>query len=311
MKVLSDKRNADVITWMPSGESFSILKPKLFVAKILPTEFKTAKYSSFTRKLHRWGFVRHYRGEEAGAFYHKDFQRGNLELVEKMACHKAEPPKPATAIASASETIRSAPPKITTAPKKAPSIAKPVPIKPFRGPMVSAAAAKPLEFKNYNQVNPGSSVLASPVAAMQSMRFSGGALAANSFALPPMVPQLTVSATNAAATAASYTTDRLSAAIELEVNRRMKERITAMALSRQAFAISTMCQQQLMTPPTDTYSQLAAALLLQKQAGNLANAQVLVTATPAPAAMGYRAMTGEGRPMPGAPPTNIQGARTA
>ena len=104
MKVLSDKNNAHIITWMPSGKSFSILKPKLFVAEILPDAFKTAKYSSFTRKLHRWGFMRHYRGEEAGAFYHKDFQRGRLELVEQMTCHKAEP-QSAAAIASVSENV--------------------------------------------------------------------------------------------------------------------------------------------------------------------------------------------------------------
>lgn len=251
--------------------------------------------------------MRHYRGEEAGAFYHKDFQRGNLELVEKMACHKTEPP-----IASTTETVRSAPPQITTAPKKAPTMAKVVSVEPFQAPKVPAMADKPLTFRNHNQVNPGPSVLASPVATtMLSMRYSAAVLAANSAAFPPMAPQLTASATNAAVTAASYTTDRLNAAIELEVNRRMKERVTAMALSRQAFAISAMRQQQLMTPPTDAYSQLAAALLLQKQAGNLANAQAPVAVTPAPAAMGYRAMTGEGRPMPGAPPTNIQGARTA
>ena len=65
-----------------------ILQPKLFCAQILSEEFKSAKFSSFTRKLHRWGFIRHYRGQDAGAFYHKHFQKGRIDLVEKMSCYK-------------------------------------------------------------------------------------------------------------------------------------------------------------------------------------------------------------------------------
>lgn len=61
MKVLSKKENNDVIAWTPDGKSFLIVKPKAFVADILPNHFKQAKYSSFTRKLHRWGFQRHLR----------------------------------------------------------------------------------------------------------------------------------------------------------------------------------------------------------------------------------------------------------
>ena len=95
MKVLSEKENEEVIAWTPSGKAFMILQPKLFVAKILPDEFKSAKYSSFTRKLHRWGFMRHYRGPDAGAFFHKHFQKGRLDLVEKMSCYKpVAPSKP-------------------------------------------------------------------------------------------------------------------------------------------------------------------------------------------------------------------------
>mmetsp|Transcript_26295 Transcript_26295/g.73446 ORF Transcript_26295/g.73446 Transcript_26295/m.73446 type:complete len:428 (+) Transcript_26295:807-2090(+) len=103
MKVLSNPNFKHIITWMPSGRSFTILKPKDFVAEILPEHFKSAKYSSFTRKLHRWGFMRHYRGEEAGAFYHKDFQKDNLDLVEKMTCHKGEPSKAAAAVGSSNK----------------------------------------------------------------------------------------------------------------------------------------------------------------------------------------------------------------
>eukprot|EP00934_Nitzschia_sp_Nitz4_P007388 Nitzschia sp. Nitz4//scaffold35_size145790//135274//136217//NITZ4_003059-RA/size145790-augustus-gene-0.126-mRNA-1//1//CDS//3329549211//7378//frame0 len=98
MKVLSNKKFRDIITWTPSGKAFTIVQPKAFVAEILPEHFKSAKFSSFTRKLHRWGFMRHYRGEESGAFYHKDFQKDRMDLVEQMTC-KAEPSKSVAAIA--------------------------------------------------------------------------------------------------------------------------------------------------------------------------------------------------------------------
>jgi HSF-type DNA-binding len=89
MKVLSQSEYSDIISWLPDGKSFNILKPKAFVAEILPDHFKQAKYSSFTRKLHRWGFQRHLRGEEAGAFYHNLFQRGMPDLLDKMTCYKS------------------------------------------------------------------------------------------------------------------------------------------------------------------------------------------------------------------------------
>jgi HSF-type DNA-binding len=62
MKVLSTPEFNEVIAWTSSGKAFNILLPKVFCSKILPDHFKSAKYSSFTRKLHRWGFMRHYRG---------------------------------------------------------------------------------------------------------------------------------------------------------------------------------------------------------------------------------------------------------
>jgi hypothetical protein len=100
MKVLSDKKYAEVVTWMPSGKSFNIINSKRFVAEVLPEHFKNAKYSSFTRKLHRWGFIRHYRGEEAGAFFHTNFHKDRFDMVEKMTCYKQDPPKAVGAFAA-------------------------------------------------------------------------------------------------------------------------------------------------------------------------------------------------------------------
>eukprot|EP00521_Asterionellopsis_glacialis_P006270 CAMPEP_0195281444 /NCGR_PEP_ID=MMETSP0707-20130614/749_1 /TAXON_ID=33640 /ORGANISM="Asterionellopsis glacialis, Strain CCMP134" /LENGTH=486 /DNA_ID=CAMNT_0040340327 /DNA_START=40 /DNA_END=1500 /DNA_ORIENTATION=+ len=89
MKVLSMKEFSDILTWLPDGKSFVIMKPKLFTQKVLPIYFKDAKFSSFTRKLHRWGFFkRHLGGDESGSFYHKNFQRGRLDLADKMTCYQ-------------------------------------------------------------------------------------------------------------------------------------------------------------------------------------------------------------------------------
>jgi hypothetical protein len=76
-----------MITWMPNGKSFVIVNPKAFVTEILPVHFKSAKYASFTRKLHRWGFTRLgvADDEESGEFCHMYFQKGRVDLAMKMA----------------------------------------------------------------------------------------------------------------------------------------------------------------------------------------------------------------------------------
>lgn len=84
MQVLSDEHYSHVITWMPNGRSFVILRPKAFVSDILPKHFKSAQYASFTRKLVRWGFTRCEDG--TGEFFHPQFLKGRLDLAEKMAC---------------------------------------------------------------------------------------------------------------------------------------------------------------------------------------------------------------------------------
>jgi hypothetical protein len=90
MKVLSDPKFSHIIAWLPSGTAFVIHKPKAFATDLLPTHFKSAKFSSFTRKLHRWGFVRNFRGGESGAFSHDDFRKGRLDLAEAMTCCQQE-----------------------------------------------------------------------------------------------------------------------------------------------------------------------------------------------------------------------------
>lgn len=86
MEIISNEANADVISWLPHGKGFVIFKKKKFASDILPQYFKQSKYTSFTRKLNRWGFTRVTRGPETGAYYHKYFQRGEMRMLMQMSC---------------------------------------------------------------------------------------------------------------------------------------------------------------------------------------------------------------------------------
>lgn len=71
MAVLDNDQLSDIITWLPHGKGFIILQKKKFAAEVMPIYFKHSKFTSFTRKLNRWGFTRVPRGTEAGSYYHK------------------------------------------------------------------------------------------------------------------------------------------------------------------------------------------------------------------------------------------------
>lgn len=46
----------DIVCWSPCGQLFSVQDIDQFEKKVLPEVFKQAKFSSFERKLIRWGF---------------------------------------------------------------------------------------------------------------------------------------------------------------------------------------------------------------------------------------------------------------
>jgi len=90
MELLSDERNADCIAWLPHGRAFIIRNRKLFADKVMPKFFpRKSKYSSFTRKLNRWNFVRISSGPELGAYYHEFFLRDKPHLAAQMFCKNA------------------------------------------------------------------------------------------------------------------------------------------------------------------------------------------------------------------------------
>lgn len=60
------------VAWLPDGKGFVILRKQYFSDKILPLYFGRSKYTSFTRRLMRWGFR---RGDRAGVYCHDLFTR--------------------------------------------------------------------------------------------------------------------------------------------------------------------------------------------------------------------------------------------
>jgi len=82
--VISLQEHVHIISWLSHGQGFIIHDKHLFAEMVLPRFFDGAKYTSFTRRLKRWNFVRVSRGPELGAYYNKEFKRDRPDLVQKM-----------------------------------------------------------------------------------------------------------------------------------------------------------------------------------------------------------------------------------
>ena len=89
MMQFADKQDHEsfCIAWLPDGLSFVIRNPDEFTRTVVVKFFKATKFSSFTRKLYRWGFRQVNRGigpEDPIIFGNDHFQRDNLELMTQM-----------------------------------------------------------------------------------------------------------------------------------------------------------------------------------------------------------------------------------
>mmetsp|Transcript_50352 Transcript_50352/g.151637 ORF Transcript_50352/g.151637 Transcript_50352/m.151637 type:complete len:1033 (-) Transcript_50352:696-3794(-) len=74
----------EIITWLPHGRCFRVLKQKEFVEHVMPRYFQLSKYSSFLRQLNLYGFHRFSAGPDKGAYYHELFLRGKPFLAKRM-----------------------------------------------------------------------------------------------------------------------------------------------------------------------------------------------------------------------------------
>jgi hypothetical protein len=73
--------------WLPEGKSFVVRNPDEFARVVVPKFFKATKFSSFTRKLYRWGFRQINRGigpDDPVIFGNEFFDRDNEAIMAKM-----------------------------------------------------------------------------------------------------------------------------------------------------------------------------------------------------------------------------------
>jgi HSF-type DNA-binding len=89
MMTFADKQDRETfcVAWLPDGKSFIIRNPDNFTRAVVPKFFKATKFSSFTRKLYRWGFRQVNRGigpDDPIIFGNDHFQRDSLELMAQM-----------------------------------------------------------------------------------------------------------------------------------------------------------------------------------------------------------------------------------
>ena len=77
------------LDWVLDGRAFAVRSKDALVAKWLPLFFRQAKFSSFTRKLYRWGFRQIDVSEEKRRatdifFGNENFQRDRKDLMSDM-----------------------------------------------------------------------------------------------------------------------------------------------------------------------------------------------------------------------------------
>lgn len=81
MLALSDPTvHPDALAWLTDARGFVIRDKRSLFDAVMPKYFGdrssgVSKYTSFTRKLNRWGYVRVLRGRDMGAYYHERFRR--------------------------------------------------------------------------------------------------------------------------------------------------------------------------------------------------------------------------------------------
>ena len=69
--ILTQKDFQDIITWMPHGRSWKVLKPRLFESLVMPIFFQYGNYHSFNRLVNAWSFRRVATGVDRGSYYHE------------------------------------------------------------------------------------------------------------------------------------------------------------------------------------------------------------------------------------------------
>ena len=97
--ILENSQYHDIIQWLPQGSGFFFVDKKRFEIEVLPLFFKKrTKFTSFTRRLIRWGFTRVARGNLLGSYFHSLFQQGKrslcIDLCNRLRNKKTQTKRP-------------------------------------------------------------------------------------------------------------------------------------------------------------------------------------------------------------------------
>ena len=81
--LLSQPQLSHVITWMPHGRSWKVLKPRIFETAVLPVFFESDNYHSFNRVINAWSFRRKSGGPDRGSYFHEVSDQRNKKKSKR------------------------------------------------------------------------------------------------------------------------------------------------------------------------------------------------------------------------------------
>ena len=88
MWVLLNDEYSEIVTFLPDDQSFGIVNAKVFVDEVMPKIFGIRTFSSFVRKLNRWGFERimERKTHDVDVFRHALLRKGDWKRCARIKC---------------------------------------------------------------------------------------------------------------------------------------------------------------------------------------------------------------------------------
>jgi len=83
-KILSNVEFCGIISWLPHGRSWRIIKRDEFEQRIIPRYFRHHHLSSFMRQVNGWVFLRISKGPDRNSYYHEKFLRDKRSLCKQL-----------------------------------------------------------------------------------------------------------------------------------------------------------------------------------------------------------------------------------